>query len=194
MNNRVRPSPNTKTLCPWYRFATNGLLLRKAHGRSRISSARCNALSAVAYPCALELRTAEPRRLVPLRRFAVIGAALIGEDGVRDVTTAVDVGSKSWPFDIRLRPWGFRPHIGLLPLSYIAGGDVRPVATNGLESGRFQGFCRFKRQSKEIRSLRPISSLLLRPWAAATHSRDPTWFRCSPCRPRRWLVSCAACK
>ena len=40
MNNRVRPSPNTKTLCPWYRFATNGLLLRKAHGRSRISSAR----------------------------------------------------------------------------------------------------------------------------------------------------------
>ena len=87
MNNRVRPSPNTKTLCPWYRFATNGLLLRKAHGRSRISSARCDALSAVAYPCALELRTAEPRRLVPLRRFAVIGAALIGEDGVRDVTT-----------------------------------------------------------------------------------------------------------
>jgi hypothetical protein len=38
-----------------------------------------------------------------LRRFAVIGAALIGEDGVRDVTTAVDIGSKSWPFDIRLR-------------------------------------------------------------------------------------------
>jgi len=33
----------------------------------------------------------------------VIGAALIGEDGVRDVTTAVDIGSKSWPFDIR--PW-----------------------------------------------------------------------------------------
>ena len=32
------------------------------------------------------------------------------------------------------------PHIGLLPLSYIAGGDVRPVATNGLESGRLQGF------------------------------------------------------
>jgi len=27
----------------------------------------------------------------------VIGAALIGEDGVRDVTTAVDIGSKSWP-------------------------------------------------------------------------------------------------
>ena len=82
----------------------------------------------------------KPRRLLPLRRFAVIGAALIGEDGVRDVTTAVDIGSKSWPFDIRLRPWVFRPHIGLLPLRYIAAGDVRSVATNGLESGRSQGF------------------------------------------------------
>ena len=70
----------------------------------------------------------------------MIDAALIGEDGVRDVTMAVDIGSKSWPFDIRLRPWVFRPHIGLLPLSYIAGGDEHPVATNGLESGRFQGF------------------------------------------------------
>ena len=76
---------------------------------------------------------------MPLRRFAVIGAALIGEDGVRDVTiaprndaAAVAIGSKSWPFDIRLRPWAFRPHIGLLPLRYIAGGDVRPIATNGL--------------------------------------------------------------
>ena len=77
---------------------------------------------------------------MPLRRLAVIGAALIGEDGVRDVTTAVDIGSKSWPFDIRLPPWVFRPHIGLLPLRYIAAGDVRPVATNELESGRFQGF------------------------------------------------------
>ena len=47
----------------------------------------------------------------------MIGAAQIGEDGVRDVTTAVNIGSKSWPFDIRPRPWVFRPHIGLLPLS-----------------------------------------------------------------------------
>ncbi len=70
------------------------------------------------------------------RRFAVIGATLTGEDGVRDVTTAVDIGSKSWPFDIRPRPRAFRPHIGLLPMGYIAGGDVRPVGTNGLESGR----------------------------------------------------------
>jgi hypothetical protein len=84
---------------------------------------------------------------VPLRRFAVIGAALIGEDGVRDVTiaprndaAAVAIGSKSWPFDIRLRPWVFRPHIGLLPLRYIATGDVRSFTTNALESGRFQGF------------------------------------------------------
>ena len=53
-----------------------------------------------------------------MRRFAVIGAALIGEDGVRDVTTAVDIGSKSWPFDIRLRPWAFRPGIGLLPMGF----------------------------------------------------------------------------
>ena len=77
---------------------------------------------------------------MPLRRLAVIGAALIGEDGVRDVTRAVDIGSKSWSFDIRLRPRVFRPRTGLLPLRYIADGDVRSVATNGLESGRFQGF------------------------------------------------------
>ncbi len=65
---------------------------------------------------------------MPLRRFAVIGAALIGEDCVRDVTiaprndaAAVAIGSKSWPFDIRLRPWVFRPHphMGLLPLRYM---------------------------------------------------------------------------
>ena len=69
------------------------------------------------------------------------------QDGARDVTTAVDIGSKSWPFDIRLRPWVFRRHIGLLPLRYIAGGDVRPVPTNGLESGRFRGgFVGFNRQ------------------------------------------------
>ena len=84
---------------------------------------------------------------MPLRRFAVIGAALIGEDGVRDVpiaprndAAAVAIGGKSWPFDIRLRPWVFRPHIGLLPLRYLAGGEMRSYATNGLESGRFQGF------------------------------------------------------
>ena len=58
----------------------------------------------------------------------------------RNDAAAVDIGSKSWLFDIRLRPWVFRPHIGLLPLRYFAGGDVRSVAINGLESGRFQGF------------------------------------------------------
>ena len=77
---------------------------------------------------------------MPLRRFAVIGSALIGEDGVRDVTTAVDIGSKPWPFDIRLRPWVFRPHIGLLPLRYIAGGGP---ALYELEVAAFKGFCRF---------------------------------------------------
>jgi hypothetical protein len=40
--------------------------------------------------------------------------------------------------DIRLRPWAFRYQ--WLLLRYIAGGDARPVATNGLESGRLQGF------------------------------------------------------
>ena len=55
----------------------------------------------------------------------MIGAALIGEDGVRDVTTAIDIGSKSWPFDIRLRPWVFRPGIGLLPMGiYCATSPV----------------------------------------------------------------------
>ena len=97
-------------------------------------------------------------------RLALTGATLIGEDGVRDVTiaprndaAAVAIGGKSWPFDIRLRPWVLRPHIGLLTLRSLAGGDVRVVgevlnllenwrgasfadATNGLESGRFQGF------------------------------------------------------
>ena len=91
---------------------------------------------------------------MPLRRFVVIGAALIGEDGVRDVTiaprndaAAVAIGGKSWRLDIRLSisgsgRWVFRPHIGLLTLRSLAGGDVRAVATNGLESGRFQGFKR----------------------------------------------------
>ena len=92
-------------------------------------------------------RGSSPVAWCPCVAFVVIGAALLGEDGVRDVTTAlgnnaaaVEIGNKSWPFDIRLRPWVFRPHIGLLPLRYFGGGDVRPVATNGLESGRFHGF------------------------------------------------------
>ena len=72
---------------------------------------------------------------MPLRRFAVIGAALIGEDGVRDVTiaprndaAAVAIGGKSWPLDIRLRPWVFRPHIGLLTLRCLDVGTSRPSA------------------------------------------------------------------
>ena len=88
---------------------------------------------------------------MPLRRFAVIGAALIGEDGVRDVTiaprndaAAVAIGGKSWRLDIRLRPWVFRPHIGLLTLRSLAGGDVRAVATNGTRKWPFSRV--FKRQ------------------------------------------------
>jgi hypothetical protein len=88
-----------------------------------------------------------------LRRSAVISAALIGEDGVCDVTiaprndaAAVAIGGKSWPFDIRLRPWVSRPHIGLLPLRYPVGGEVRSFATNGLETGRFKVFVGFNRQ------------------------------------------------
>jgi hypothetical protein len=67
---------------------------------------------------------------LPLRRFAVIGAALIGKDGVRDVTTTVDVGSKSWPFDIRFRPWAFRLGIGLLPMGFCCA--TSPVVTCAL--------------------------------------------------------------
>ena len=48
--------------------------------------------------------------------------------------------------DIRLRPWVFRPHIGLLPLRYIAVGDVRPVCNQRTRkwplSGVFVGFSR----------------------------------------------------
>ena len=38
----------------------------------------------------------------------------------------------------------------------------------------------------EIRRVRPISSPVLHRAAAATHNRDPTRFRCSPCRLMRW--------
>ena len=69
---------------------------------------------------------------MPLRRLAVIGAALIGEDGVRDVTIVRATmlrPSISRPFDIRLRPWGLPPSYRFatkaLLLRYIAGGDVR---------------------------------------------------------------------
>jgi len=77
---------------------------------------------------------------VPLRRRAVIGAALIGEDGVRDVTTAVDIGSKSSPFDIRLRPWAFRPGIGLLSMGFCCATSPVVASAIELESGRVQGF------------------------------------------------------
>jgi len=43
------------------------------------------------------------------------------------------------PPAVGLPPW-YRFAINGLLLRYIAGGDVRPVATNRLESGRFHGF------------------------------------------------------
>jgi hypothetical protein len=64
--------------------------------------------------------------------------------------------------DIRLRPWAFRPHIGLLPLSYIAAGDVHTVATNGLEVAAFKGFCRFylylRNQKRTIQNYRAMET------------------------------------
>ena len=82
-----------------------------------------------------------------MRRFAVIGAALIGEDGVRDVTTAVDIGSKSWPFDIRLRPWAFRPGIGLLPIGFCCA--TSPVVASAIRTRKWplsRVFAGFNRQ------------------------------------------------
>jgi len=84
---------------------------------------------------------------VPLRRFAVIGAALIGEDGVRDVTTAVDVGSKSWPIPypaptVGLPPWYRFATNGLL-LRYIAGGGVALLQPTDQKVAAFTGFCKF---------------------------------------------------
>ena len=68
-----------------------------------------------------------------LRRVAVIGAALIGEYGVRDVTIVRATmlrPSISRPFDIRLRPWAFRPHIGLLSMGF--GCATLPVVASAI--------------------------------------------------------------
>jgi hypothetical protein len=67
-----------------------------------------------------------------LRRFAVIGAALIGEDGVRDVTiaprndaAAVDIPAVRYPAPaVGLPPW-YRFATDRLLLRYIAGGGGR---------------------------------------------------------------------
>ena len=85
----------------------------------------------------------------------MIGAALIGEDGVRDVTTAprndaaaVAIGGKSWPLDIQLRPWVFRPRTDLLPMGFCCA--TLPVVTCALlqptdrKVAAFKGFCRFQ--------------------------------------------------
>ena len=69
---------------------------------------------------------------MPLRRFATIGAALIGEDGVRDVTiaprndaAAVDIPAVRYLVPaVGLPPW-YRFAINGLLLRYIAGGGGR---------------------------------------------------------------------
>ncbi len=91
---------------------------------------------------------------MPSRRLAVIGAALIGEDGIREVTTAVDMGGKSWPFDIRLGSWAFRPGIGLLSMGFPCATSPVVVGAIRLESGHFQRFCRFKQAICPISPLR----------------------------------------
>ena len=87
-------------------------------------------------------RGSSQRRLVPLPRFAVIGPALIGEDGVRDVTTARRNDAAAYRQQVLAIRYP-APAVGLPPsyrLATIALPDVRSFATNGLESGRFQGF------------------------------------------------------
>ena len=77
----------------------------------------------------------------------MIGAALIGEDGVRDVTTAVDIGGKSWPFDIRLRPWAFRPGMALLPRRFCCA--TSPVVAGAIRTRKWplsRGFVGFNGQ------------------------------------------------
>jgi hypothetical protein len=49
----------------------------------------------------------------------------------------------------------------LLPWRNIAVGDERPVATNGEESGRFQGFCfAFERLPASARPMQSLDAAL----------------------------------
>ena len=166
-------------LPPWYRFATNGLLLRysqavagvyeleSGHFQGFLSfltgnmsdhfiTVRCGIFfdglrpsAQIGCPCALELRAVgatSAGALAPLRRDRRRSDRRGWRSRCHDSSAqrcCGHIGSKSWPFDNWRRPWVFRPYIRLLPLGYIASGDVRAVATNRLESGRFQGFCWF---------------------------------------------------
>ena len=78
---------------------------------------------------------------MPLRRLAVIGAALIGEDGVRGVRIVRATmlrPSISRPFDIRVRSWAFRPGIGLLPMGFYCATSPVVACAN---VAAFKGFC-----------------------------------------------------
>ena len=75
---------------------------------------------------------------MPLCRFAVIGAALIGEDSVREVTIVRATMLRpliSRPFDIRLRPWAFRPGIGLLPMDFCCA--TSPVVAGAIRTRKW---------------------------------------------------------
>ena len=106
------------------------------------------ALSAVACPCALELRAVVATSAgapVPLRRDRRRsdrrGWRSRCHDSPRNDAAAVAIGRKSWPFEIRsTRGSSALIQVRYQELRYIAAGDERTVATNGLESGRFQGF------------------------------------------------------
>ena len=63
--------------------------------------------------------TAGKRQAVTRQQFLAFAQASRLRDQYR-----VEIVGLRRALDIRLRPWAFRPHIGLLPLRYIAGGDV----------------------------------------------------------------------
>ena len=58
-----------------------------------------------------------------------------------------DIGSKSWPFDIRLRPWAFRPGIGLPPIGFCCA--TSPVVAGAIRTRKWplsKVFVGFNRQ------------------------------------------------
>ena len=118
----------------------------RAHGHASAPRASHRHNQAMSHTSA----TVEPSQLSPavtLRRLAGVKASLASNSwrshtcrgrGTKARDRVEGLGLRR-ALDIRPRPWVFRPRTGLLPWRYIAAGDVRPVATNGLESGRFRG-------------------------------------------------------
>ena len=93
-------------------------------------------------------RTARGSSYVGWCPCAVIGAALIGEDGVRDVTTAPRNGCCGRRYRQQVLAIRYpAPTVGLPPSYRLATIALHRrwwrallLATNGLESGRFHGF------------------------------------------------------